>query len=1176
MSKGSILQELFRLLRELDQSLQELRLKTLPQPAFLMLLERHAELRLAMRISAAKAHKRKRQAEERGWKEPLENARHLFAALRIMFKEMNSVRRNVDADVSTAEACLRYNDFPAMVQTLKKRLRALGADTEKKMGSLSPAQVFKDKIEEINVITRHIGHLTAATSELIKWADRKIADHCADFDAMFAQLETDPVLSGVNRDVVLELRGIAYKRIVASGLFDEAYYLSQLPEKGEGVRDGLKSYLTQANDVSPCRFFSDTFYRQETAFVQKLRYNPFEHFVRYGELMRLSPGPDLDVLFYLKSNDDVLNAGVSPYRHFLNHGLNEGRPPSARAGGFLSREFMEETAGRLAFVGAPEEAERMAWDALRSRCQEREDGYVVSIPVENWVNHGDDIDGFVVGASGLSGMDETQWSALARSGAFLVYLGGNPREDLRGILAQSAFPLTKICALTSNYAEFMRWQESEEPFRLLYYPFKDMEDCLPVADAVLSILARREEAALRRFVRPAVGEDGVPKPVISVISIIYKKPDEMLTFLESINRQDIARPYEVILVDDASPDDTVDRVKDWLEEKSDSGLLNRYMDVRILCNEVNSGNCISRNKGIEAAQSEIVLVADGDMAFGTSNLSEHVWAYRYGDCDAVLGFFRFDLNKEFIFNWLAACEIDSGIINKKLLNLKSLLTGYGNMQFIGHGVFNYVTRNVSFRKGVIEGEYFDPDFSYSTKPDSGYGGEDQEFGAKMYFAGGKTRFAERAIAIHTRHADNSYNDSKVLANLRNWEKLFAKHPDLALVDRQFYQLNTAELLNRVVAGREAPEYVAARARYTAPDRANITIRPSRPLRILTYKWHPAHQYELFKMGRHSFTLATNIGTRHCNKWAYDQRPLPRNVRFAPLEAINPNDYDLAILPFDEHVLYPEHCSAHSPEWGSAFLTMLEATKDIPRVALCHGTPQIYESESAVHAGHTLGEVITGSREALRELLGDIHVVCNSHQAQREWAFAKSSVIWHGFSPVEFSPGKHSRGCLTLPRKAFESRPGYRGEGVCRRVAELLGEGCVLEYTASPAPHPGYVVESQEWAIAKFQNYVEYIGDFSVYFNPTVHSPMPRSRDEAMMTGVIPVSMKSHDVDMFIQNGVNGFYGESAEELAEQIQWLMCHEQERHKIGRNARLTAMDLFNIDRYLAAWSELVAQLV
>lgn len=1164
----------FSLLRELDQSLLDLRLKTLPHPALLMLAERGAELQAAIRFSAQKTYKRRRQAEEKNWHEPLIHLKQTLGTTKFIFNKLRTVRKEVETDLAIAESLIRYNQYPTMIQAIKQRLRALGRNIEKKLETLPPDQVFNNT-EGFNDIAHQIVQLAKAIAKLNHWADKKIATYYTEFDTIFTLLEVDPVMSDTKRDVEFELRSIAYKNISASGLFDENFYLNQLPKNSNCVRNALKMYLTKPLDYFPCQFFNDTFYMEQSDCIKMLRYNPLEHFARYGESMRLSPSPELDIQFYLKNNEDVLNAGISPYRHFINHGLSEGRPPSIRAGNFLSKQYMDCDGVRLAFVGDPNDEEKLAWDILRRSCENRKNGLAVSVSIANLSNLSENFNGFVVGANALSSLNESLLSTLAHKEVSLVYLGGNPQKDLQKLFNQSTLSLTKVCALTYNYERFLRWQEGELPIKILYYPFENAKDSLPVTEAILSKLVRKEEFTLRRFARLSNDANSAPTPVISVVSIIYKKPDEMLTFLESINRQDIARPYEVILVDDASPDDTVDRVYAWLEEKRQYCLLNRHMDIRILRNEVNSGNCISRNKGIETAKSKIVLVADGDMAFGTSNLSEHVWAYRHDDCDAVIGFFRFDLNKEFIFDWLAACEIDHEIINKKLLNIKIPSTAYGKMQFLGTSVFDYVTRNLSFKKSIFNNEYFDPDFSYSSKPNSGYGGEDQEFGAKVYFSGGRTRFAERAIAIHTRHGDNSYNDSKVLANLRNWEKLFAKYPDLIFIDRQCYQAKTSELLDRTSFKTNAPEHISARARYTAPHRANVTIRHTRPLKILTYKWHSAHQYELFKIGQHAFTLATNIGTLHCNQWAYEHRPLPRNARFVPLEDINPNEYDLAILPFDEHVLFPEHCKALSPEWGNAFLTMLDLTKAIPRVALCHGTPQIYETESALNDGHALGEVITGSREALRQLLCDIHVVCNSYQAQREWAFSKSSVIWHGFSPTEFPPGKHTRDCLTLPRKAFESRPVNRGEAIRRLVANIL-KNCILEYSTSANPDYKISDNPQEWAMAKFQKYVDYIGDFTIYFNPTVHSPMPRSRDEAMMTGTIPVSLRNHDVDMFIQNGKNGFYSDSPEELAEQIMWIIDHEKERRKISRNARVTAMDIFNIDRYLDAWSALIQKTI
>ena len=76
----------------------------------------------------------------------------------------------------------------------------------------------------------------------------------------------------------------------------------------------------------------------------------------------------------------------------------------------------------------------------------------------------------------------------------------------------------------------------------------------------------------------------------------------------------------------------------------------------------------------------------------------------------------------------------------------------------------------------------------------------------------------------------------------------------------------------------------------------------------------------------------------------------------------------------------------------------------------------------------------------------------------------------------------------------------------------------------------------------------------------------------MMAGLATVSFRSHDVDMFIRNGDNGFFSDDVYELAEQIRFLVRNPEARRRVGDASRRTALDIFNQDRYLAAWSSLV----
>ena len=78
----------------------------------------------------------------------------------------------------------------------------------------------------------------------------------------------------------------------------------------------------------------------------------------------------------------------------------------------------------------------------------------------------------------------------------------------------------------------------------------------------------------------------------------------------------------------------------------------------------------------------------------------------------------------------------------------------------------------------------------------------------------------------------------------------------------------------------------------------------------------------------------------------------------------------------------------------------------------------------------------------------------------------------------------------------------------------------------------------------------------------------------MMTGVIPVCLRNHDVDRFIDNGKNGFYADDPAELATWVNDLFRDEARKRAVSAAARRTAIDLFNHDRYLTAWQQLLEE--
>lgn len=434
--------------------------------------------------------------------------------------------------------------------------------------------------------------------------------------------------------------------------------------------------------------------------------------------------------------------------------------------------------------------------------------------------------------------------------------------------------------------------------------------------------------------------------------------------------------------------------------------------------------------------------------------------------------------------------------------------------------------NFSIRRSALDGPLFADD-----APDAVWAGI--EMGYRLYRRGLRVKYTSDA-------AGTGMPD---VADPRGARWFLERHPD---------------------AAEEGGAALRALAAPPAP-------RSARKLRVLTYRWHVAHQYELYKLG-HDFDLVADLPTLLTNRWDLRQRPLPGNASFISKASVRPADYDLAIVHFDENVLSPENSNGVlGPYWGHAFRYLM-AQAGVPKIAICHGTPQFHGQYTPGYAKPDLLQVIEPERRKLVEYLKETLVICNSHQAQAEWGFHRSKVIWHGFDPTEFPPATYEKGILSPLGPAVSTRPHYRGYDLYKQVFADFPAEHAPSTLSVPDPSPLYA--GNVFAIWKFRNYVDEIRRYAVYFNPTLRSPMPRARGEAMMCGLVTVSADNHDVDRFIRNGANGFYAREAGELREHLLYLCRNPDVARRMGMEGRRTALKAFHMDRYLEEWRETIAQ--
>ncbi len=90
---------------------------------------------------------------------------------------------------------------------------------------------------------------------------------------------------------------------------------------------------------------------------------------------------------------------------------------------------------------------------------------------------------------------------------------------------------------------------------------------------------------------------------LSIIMPCFNVSTTLIRALESVLMQEINFKYEIIIVDDASKDQTVEIAKEYSKQ---------YPQIKVICNESNKGNAYTYYKGLCESRGDYVCVLDGD------------------------------------------------------------------------------------------------------------------------------------------------------------------------------------------------------------------------------------------------------------------------------------------------------------------------------------------------------------------------------------------------------------------------------------------------------------------------------------------------------------------------------------------------------------------------------------
>ncbi len=307
-------------------------------------------------------------------------------------------------------------------------------------------------------------------------------------------------------------------------------------------------------------------------------------------------------------------------------------------------------------------------------------------------------------------------------------------------------------------------------------------------------------------------------------------------------------------------------------------------------------------------------------------------------------------------------------------------------------------------------------------------------------------------------------------------------------------------------------------------------RPFRRLRILTWHVHGNYLYYLTQVP-HDFYLVTDAARSSHHGGRSGTLPWGENVHEAPVERIAGMSFDVLLFQSRDAWQREQH----------ELLT--PAQRALPRIYLEHDPPQEHPTDTR----HWVDD---------RELLL-VHVT-PFNALMWDSGATPVRVIEHGVLPLadDCYRGEIARGLVVV------NNIDRRGRRLGADIFEQVRREVPLTLIGMGAERAGGSGEVAHHALPGV------MASHRFFFNPIRYTSLGLAIIEAMMVGMPIVGLATTELVTVIRNGENGCIDTRIDRLVDAMQQLIRYPQEARRLGDAARRTALDRFNIGRFVADW--------